>query len=302
MDQTTELLLRKDPHAFLDVVRNDDPEVRVRTLTAFDDLMTCEILRHGIFRSESELPSLAALYNEYFLPAPLDRRKEVFEHVKGLVTVLGGDVACAFNPFMLLDEDVGIVSTATIDYCSFSPLIDGDPMSRPQDVVTMIRKAIPRNPAAAFGGLLALGDPRVCKLILPLREHLDVNQVQIVSNCHSGLTYKCNVEFYLDWLEEFVDRVDQEGLAMFGHIAAGLYRLSNSRVPNILDGQRPFPFRSDDTSQFFIDRQDFASSISARLYALEEQENAPKLMPHLIRLFGMTPRTVPNDTFKINMN
>lgn len=302
MGQTTELLLTKDPRAFLDVVRNDDPEVRVRTLAAFDDLMTCEILRHGVFRSESELPSLKALYNEYFLPAPLDRRKEVFEHVKGMVIALGGDVACAFNPFMLLDDDLGIVSTATVDYCSFSPLIDGDPMSRPKDVVTMIMKAIPRNPAAAFGGLIALGDPRVCKLIRPLRDYLDVDQTQIVSNCHSGLTYKCNVEFYIEWLEELVDRVDQEGLAMFGHIAAGLCRLSTSRLPDIIDGQRPFPFRSDGGSQFLIDRQEFASSISARLYALEERENAPKVMPHVIRLFEMTPRTAPTNTFKIEMN
>ncbi|RRH93659.1 hypothetical protein EH240_29125 [Mesorhizobium tamadayense] len=287
----------------MEIIKNHDAETRFKSLQTFDDIVTCEIMRHGIFSDGSELPSLTRLYNEFFLPAPTSRRKEVFEHVKVIVTGLGGWTAAAFTPFMILDDDIGIVSTATIDYVSLAPLIDGDPMSRPKDVVTMITKAIPRNPAALFGGLLALGDPRVCLLIMPLRHGFDANDAEIVSNCHSGFTTKSAVEFYLDWLRELIDRQDDEGLSVFGHVAAGLYRLAavHRATPFINDGLRPFPVPSDEitggwSSMTRIEPEEFASSISGRLYDLERRERAPKVMPHVIRAFGLKPRTPPTDT------
>ena len=247
MDQSPKILLQEDPRAFMDIVTNHDPQVRVNGLPTFDDIMTCEILRHGIFNDVSAVPSLRRLYNEFFLPAPVARRKEVYEHVKMIVSGLGGWTASAFTPFMLLDDDIGIVSTATIDYTSLGTLIDNDPISRPKDVVTMIVNGIPRNPAAVIGGLLALGDPRVCALVAPLRQMLDANQTATVTKCFSGFTAKCVVDFYLDWLEELVDRQDYDGLALFGHVAAGLYRLADGRrVPFINDGLRPFPVPSDE--------------------------------------------------------
>ena len=69
---------------------------------------------------------------------------------------------------MLLDTDVAIISSATIDYASLGTLTDNDPMTRPRQIVDMVRKGSPRNSAAVIGGLLALGDPRVCELIRPL--------------------------------------------------------------------------------------------------------------------------------------
>ena len=36
------------------------------------------------------------------------------------------------------DNEVGLVSTAVIDYVSLSPLTDNDPISAPKDIVNMI--------------------------------------------------------------------------------------------------------------------------------------------------------------------
>jgi hypothetical protein len=56
------------------------------------------------------------------------------------------------TPFMRLDPDMGIVSTATIDYASLGSLLNDDPISRPRDAISMVEKGIPRNPAAVIGG------------------------------------------------------------------------------------------------------------------------------------------------------
>ena len=97
----------------------------------FDDMMTCEFLRHGIYNDVSEVPGLKRLYNGLFLQAPVARRWEVYGHVKMIVSSTGGWTAAAFTPFMLLDDDIGIVSTATIDYTSLGTLTENDPISRP---------------------------------------------------------------------------------------------------------------------------------------------------------------------------
>jgi hypothetical protein len=168
-----------------------------------------------------------------------------------IVPQLGGATAGAITPFMLLDPDLGVASTATVDYTSLGSLLDNDPMTRPKDVVRMINNDIPKNPAAVIGGLVALGDPRVCDLIAPIRATLDADQVAAVTKCYSGMTAKCVVDFYLDWLDELVDRRDYEGEGIFGNVAAGLYRLANDRkAPFVVDGLRPFPVPGGDNPEW----------------------------------------------------
>jgi hypothetical protein len=60
-----------------------------------------------------------------------------------------------------------------IDFASLGPLTENDPMSRVKDVVRMIESGMLENEGAAFGGLLHIGDRRVCQLLLPLRDSLD---------------------------------------------------------------------------------------------------------------------------------
>lgn len=275
----------------MDIIRNHDAGARLNNLKAFEDLILCEVIRHGIFRKPEDLSNLKSVYDRFLKRTPIDDRKRIYAAVVELVGFLGGATAVAFNPFMLLDTDLGIVSTATIDYASLGELIDGDPMTRPRDIVNMITNGTPRNPAAVVGGLLSLGDPRVCALVAPIRHHLQESEIETVSKVYTGITYKCVVDFYLDWLQ---DLRSDEGI--FGHVAAGLYRLGNSRIaPSIVDGLRPFPFNDSaaQSSVRAIEPSHFAESISPRLYALEANERAPKVIPHVIMAFGLTPKSSP---------
>jgi len=289
-------LLLTDPPRFMEIVQNHDAEARVKGLNTLDDMMACEALRHGIYNDPSKLPELAEFYRRYFLEAPVERRREVYGHVAMIVEQIGGWTAGALTPFMLLDTDLGVVSTATVDYTSVGSLLDNDPMTRPRDVVMMIEKGIPENLAAVLGGLLALGDPRVCELIRPYRSGLNAEQITTVTKCFSGFTAKCVVEFYLDWLEELVDQRDYDSEAAYGNVVAGLCRLATQRrVPFIADGYRPFPVSSVGNGPWpdlkMLNPEEFAASIERQLLDLERRETAPRVLPHAIRAFGLTPHS-----------
>lgn len=304
MDPAPRPLFLENPRAFMDIVRNHDDEVRAYGLHTFDDLVTCEMLRHGIFSNGSTLLNVRRVYDELFLEAPVDRRLEVYGQVKMIVSGLGGWAAAAFTPFMNLDDDLGIVSTATIDYVSFGTLIDNDPMTRPKDVLEMVIHNVPRNRGAVIGALVATGDPRVCALVEPLRGSLNIGEVTNAAKTFTGLASKSQVDFYLEWLEEIVDDQDDEALALFGQVAGGLHLLAFRRsVPFITDGLRPFPAHGQEDEAWSnmraIDPDEFAGSIAGRLYDLERREGIPKVMPHIIRGFGLVPRTPPEEIARI---
>ena len=88
-----------------------------------------------------------------------------------------------------------------IDYVSFGPLTDDDPMNRVKYIVALIEGGTLKNEGAAFGGLLNLGDERVCRLLAPLRDSLSHDAVNEAVKCSTGFIYAATADFYLDWLE-----------------------------------------------------------------------------------------------------
>jgi hypothetical protein len=170
--------------------------------------------------------------------------------------------------------------------------------------VAMIKYGLPKTPAAVIGGLLSLGDPRVCELIDPLRSSLSVPDVVIVTHCYSGFASGAAVRFYVDWLSELIERRDEEGESLFGNVAAGLHRIARARrTPFFFEGLRPFPVPTDpdegwrDAKQ--VAPEDFARIIAGDLHSLERQEAPPRVMPLVIRAFGLKPRTPEDEVASI---
>jgi hypothetical protein len=292
------LLFKEDPEAFFAIVKNHNAKDRVYGLHTFDDMMVCEMLRCGLFDDPAVRQETNEIYNGLFLKAEPDRRTEIYEHVRAIVSIMGGKMAGALLPFMLLDPDMVIAATATVDYTSTGSLTGDEPMSRPKDVLNVIDARVPANTGAVIGGLLALGDPRVCNLVAPLRSTIDPQESRVITRCYPGRTAKCVVDFYLDWADELVEEDDDDSQGIFGDVVAGLWRLGQlRRVPAIFDGLRPFP--SPDDGQWpnlhLIPFDEFAQSISERLFDLEQREAAPRIIPRAIRAFGLEPRTPPED-------
>ena len=95
----------------------------------------------------------------------------------------------ALLPFIVEELAANIVSTAVIDLVSLAPMRNGDPMNVPMTVVDLIRAGAITNVGAAFGGLLCLGDSRVCRLLVPLRDTLNKAQVQVAIHCQTDFMH-----------------------------------------------------------------------------------------------------------------
>jgi len=222
------------------------------------------------------IADLKQLYGEWLKQVPADRRGEVFRHVQGMVDNVDYVSFNAFLPFVVEDDDRGIVATAVIDYVSLASPTGDDPMSRPRDIVELIEGGMLKNQGAAFGALLHIGDPRVCKLIWPLRDALEADAVGEVIHCETGFIPACTAEFYIDWLEGMEgDTLDGQ----FGLVASGLALLrKRSAVDEVFTGLRPFPFTKSMTLKRF-GRQRSRSllqttrSASLRAYTLSNAQN-----------------------------
>ncbi len=298
-------LLLSQPDQFMSIVLTDDVEARVNQLHTLDDLVVCEALRYGITNNPDDQRSLAQLYTEYFLKASTKTRLEIYDHLARIVPELGGHTVGAYTPFMLLDPDPIITSRSVLDYCSSGTLLNADPMTRPRDVVAMLRpdygpKGFPANRGAMFGGLLLLGDQRVCELITDMRDTLSIEELEQMTGRYSGFLSDAVLGFYLTWLEELVVSEDYADLSRFGHLAAGLYRqIEQSRTPLVFEGKRPFPVPDNGKDWPEVSRitlEKYVTDHSDRLFALEAQESVPKVMPHVLKTFGLVPRTSAEET------
>jgi hypothetical protein len=185
---------------------------------------------------------LARFYREVVMKAPENQRLEIYRHVAGLVENTSHVSANAFLPFIVEDSSRIIVSSAVIETVSAAPLIDNDPMSMVKKMIWLIERGVLENVGAAFGGLLNLGDERVCQLLVPIRDGLDRKAANEAALCGTGFIYAATADFYLDWLES-LGGDDQDGV--FGSVASGLALLKKwSRTDQVFTGHRPFPVRS----------------------------------------------------------
>ena len=104
-----------------------------------------------------------------------------------------------------------------------------------------------KNSGAAFGGLLHLGDPRVCKLLWPIKDILDKDAVNVAVNCSTGFLYSASVEFEIDWLEKMKGSADND---LFGIVASGLVlQKRKNTYDGVFTGQREFPVCKNPTSE-----------------------------------------------------
>ncbi len=292
----SEPLCLTDPTRFLEAVLHDDPLVRAQELVAIEDRVVGACLRHGIAPGPETIPAIVAEYEGGFLDRPLADRHRVYDCLVAYVRGLPPQASTSLFAVLALDPDTGLASTATIDYASLAPLIGDDPMTGPRDVLDVVARAGTANPGAVLGGLLGLNDPRVCALIAPLRHELSADVIEILCRCATGVVARCVALFSLDWIEEVVDRRDDAGSEIFHLLVAGLHRLVTTRqVPFVVDGLRPFPVPPDPDAaaahMVRIEMEDFARSIAERLFDIEAREARPRLFPHVIRAFGLEPRT-----------
>ena len=220
MPNNKPLLFQTDLKKFMEILAIDDAEKRLDALKAnFDDVILCEIIRYGMINDAKMIGPLAERYEKSVVATYTEEKRwELYRYIIGVLDNVDVVSVNALLPFIAEDPSQRIVSTAVIDYVSLGPLADNDPMSWPKDIIEMIKGSHLKDRGAAFGGLLHLADPRVCKLLWPIKDSLDREDVNVAVKCSTGFLYSASLEFEIDWLEEMHGDF-HDGL--FGIVASG---------------------------------------------------------------------------------
>jgi hypothetical protein len=222
---------------------------------------------------------------------PVEIRRQIYQQTAAAQEREPAVVSCnAYLPFIFCETAEGIVGSATIDYASLAELNDGDPMTRVKEVIGLIERERIQNRGAAFGALLFMGDSRVTRLLVPLRDRLALDEVATAMRASTGAMSAASVEFVLDWLEG-LDGDPTDGL--FGTVASGLVNVRRRlKAPLVMTGLRPFPVSSVTPEEHArvarpIGIDDFTAQIGPRLLDLERTEPEPKIMPVVFETWGI---------------
>jgi hypothetical protein len=172
----------------------------------------------------------------------------------------------------------------------------------PTAIIGMIENGAVKNSGAAFGGLLHLGDRRVCKLLWPIRELLEKDEIEVALHCTTGLLYAATLEFELDWLEGMHGDIED---GLFGVVAGGFgYEKRMNKLDVVFTGCRQFPVPKNPSPGDQekareraepISVEKYGARIASRLYALERSEPPPRVMPQVLILWNLKPATELSD-------
>ena len=282
----------EDQNAWEKLLLNDDREHRLSGYRYGADMLLGEIVRFAALHDPATAAGVRGLYDRFLKRGmSLDARQEIYRHAAEFRDHKGVSPDVCI-PFICEDPDTGICATAVIDWVSAANLTDGDPMSRVKDVIDMIVRGRAQNIGALFGGLLQLGDPRVCALLVPLRDRLTDFEANEAMRSFTGFICAATTEFLLDWLEGL--KGDQKD-GRFGTVASGLLLLRGGmQSPMVLTGERPFPWDSVAPEEQrrmarYVPIEEYTERIAPRLRALERREPEPKLMPQVLEVWGLSP-------------
>lgn len=217
-------LLQTDRVRYADIaLHTPDRRKRLRAYPTLQDALMGESSRLGAglpnkHRADDQLAFMIAFYGARVVPAlDVPERQAMHATMRDVVTHQARVGPAAFMPVLMAEPEAGIVAEAAIDYAELYPHVQDDPIAGPRKVAELLQVQGLANRGAIFGGLLSLGDPRVCEMIRPFRDGLSEGEVGNLSRTQTGLMWSATVEFLLEWLED-LNRTDE--LDLFGVAAA----------------------------------------------------------------------------------
>lgn len=173
------------------------------------------------------------IYSIYEKNISLEIRESDYNRIKNNVRKLGLHPACLI-PFLLKESETSLVANAAFDYSLNCPLHDEDPLTGPNAVFECVINGSMVNPVGGIGGLIMLADPRVIKLLEPLRSNLNAEDVADLKNCSTGFITVSVVEFYLQWLESLSSSSDKHLSINLTHLLYNMAANSFNKMVSII--------------------------------------------------------------------
>ncbi len=204
----------------------------------------------------------------------------------------------SLHVFICRDPDAVVVSSASIDLATLTPLEGDDPLTGPRALLDLAA-SLPADGAARVGalqGLLLLGDRRTTPLLHRAWDMLDAEGRSQLTRARSGFVYATVVDLFVEWLDRAIAAGDDETV---GAIAGSFWRLPFDTLtgPNpgqILDVSRRFPALMADpdpgvTTVSSWSVEEYGDLIASRLRDLAGREHHPRLLPAVLRAWGIEP-------------
>jgi hypothetical protein len=265
-------------------------------------LIFYQCLSYGISPDDEVIPRLIALARAGV--ARLDpgvRRQTVVQVARAIERVHrerdirdGAGCTNGLLPLLIEDPDPSVVSTAACELAILLPNEDGDPLSGPHYVRSLLDELTSDDARAGIvAGLLQLGDERVAPVVARGWEHVGESGRQTLAlliQSFRGL-HTLTVEFLLSWLEHEARTPDT---ASFGVAAATMARAGlHAAEHGIVEVERAFPvIDAREGEPFRILRQwtleSFRPKVAARLLHLASGATAASMMAGVIRCWGLS--------------
>jgi hypothetical protein len=250
-----------------------------------DQFVNFAIGVYGMTSRMEFVPKLIALYELFLQRIPSAQRLQNYSAIRN--QVMTGDMNVnGLLPYLCADDDIGIVSTAALDYAVLHPLNGSDPLTGPKSLLKLIGNGTLSCPAAAIGGMVMLGDQRVMDLLRGIRLQLVNTEVETVTHCRTGYLFAAVIDFYVTWLEELKGDYDE---AVFGTVAAALCNLvRGASDPIVRSIERVFPSTPDNAVRVLGSwpLQEYAKTVRPRLQAIARREKEPRVMPYVLEAWS----------------
>jgi hypothetical protein len=246
-----------------------------------------------------DLAHLMALYPLVAERLPLEIRQDLLVGVNELVEQ-GSTTVNAFLPFIHMDPELGVISSAALDFAVLMPLRDGDPLTGPKYLLRDV-VGLPNDEHIRVGtliGLLLLGDRRVTRLLDRCWLDLSPAGRNQLSHAYSGWTYASTVEFLLNWLDDTLLRGDE---SEFGFVAAAIAkRAGATAAPDgpgcraAVPGGRISRTGDPDPAEWTF--EDYGAVIADRLTSAYRAESYPTVVDKVMEVWDIpVPTRLPLD-------
>jgi hypothetical protein len=269
------------------------------TWLTYDDQRFVDLLRFVLFVYGQEgdhqyIPHLGRLYVHGLSKGMDVETRMMLENEMDQLVAQGKVLPVVFLPFLVQDDDVSVTTKAAIDFVSSSGYVDSE-LYAFKELRGLFTKGALANRAAVFGALVAMGDSEVIRFAQELRPQLNDVEVRHAAQVHTFFPQHLAIQFWLGWCKELVGSRADSDLARFGSCASALgLVLRHARVQEVREGKRNFPCQRSEAAitplrQWTL--EEYAEVLAPDLYALEAAEESPRIFSHVLRLWGLQPRS-----------
>ncbi len=238
--------------------------------------------------------TLDPLYTYWTKTAAVEERSFIYDAVR-LGVIVERSLVGALDYFLCQDPDFGIVARATLDVAMLHPIQERNPLTGATAIVEAMLLGVVENRAAAFAGLLNLGDRRVNDLLLDVVAYLTDAEVEAVAHFHPKRLWASTVEFWLGLLEPTVD--SPENKEVFAIIGSGLIKSVSDLEPAVvLEASHNYSPRVLDHAvriRKTWSLADYFDRVRPRMEALSGKELEPKIMPSVIEAWSQAAERTP---------